>query len=761
MIHGPRSRRRLSTRTNSLAASSWLILAGGAVTSLVLPGPSDGVPIRTTLVVTLGVFFVSLLGRLVLAAKLAPRRRAALLFLAVAVALWALGSASVSAAMTVSAVAFPAPGEILCLASYLGMAAFLLLDVRRLPATTVSIWLEAAVVCGAAVCLAAFVVISPVAGSFAEGGIALLLAVLFPLINLLLAGITLAQLWLRVRAPSRSAAALVVGFVGLAVADSNFIVRSSEQHYSSSIVLDAVWGVSFALIVGAACARPSSDAVGPIQRPHGVVLVAGVGLAVVVLVLDSTGVVGLIIKGFALLTVVSAGALLVRALQDARGAAEAMRLSLTDELTGLPNRRALMTVSDQELRLGRPVGIMLLDIDGFKDVNDSLGHAVGDDVLIAIARRMRAGLDGKFMVARLGGDEFAILSTDQDALGLFETARELRSELRAPLRVEGIDLSLDASIGITVCDTEQATSADLLRRADIAMYEAKASRVGVLLFDSSQDGFARRRLQRGDELRRGIVADELVVWYQPQIDARTRQVVAMEALVRWSHPTEGLLSPIAFLADARRSGLMPALTEVVMQQVIADARRWARVGFDFRVAMNWAPPELMSDQLLPKLFEALDRADLPADRLVVEVTEDSFLSDPERARMVLHQLRAHGLQVSIDDYGTGFSSLAYLRDLPVQELKMDRSFISDIATDERSQMIVRTTTQMARALGLRLVAEGVEDQEAAGLLLPLGVDVLQGYHIGRPMPAQAVDPWVRDWALSTAVVPQARRGSDR
>ncbi|HEX5331477.1 MAG TPA: EAL domain-containing protein [Cellulomonas sp.] len=761
MVHGPWNRRRLSTRTSWLAASSWLILAVGAVTTLALPGPPDGVPVRTALVVTLAVFFASLLGRLVLVAPRDPRRRGALLFLAGAVALWALGSASVSAAMTVGVVTFPAPGEILCLASYLGMAAFLLLDVRRLPATTVAIWLEAAVVCGAAVCLAAFAVLTPLAGRFAEGGVALLLAVLFPLINLLLAGITLAQLSLRVRVPSRSAAALVVGFVGLAVADSNFIVSSSGGRYSSSIGLDAIWGVSFAAIVGAACARPPSDAVGPIQRPHGVVLVVGVGLAVVVLVLDLTGFVGLVIKGFALLTLLSAGALLVRALQEARGAAEAMRLSLTDELTGLPNRRALMTASDEELRQGRPVGIMLLDIDGFKDVNDSLGHAVGDDVLISIGRRIRAVLDAKSMVARLGGDEFAVLSSDDDALGLFETACEIRSAVRAPLRVEGIDLSLDASIGITACDTEQATSADLLRRADIAMYEAKASRVGVLLFDSSQDGFARRRLQRGDELRRGIMADELVVWYQPQIDARTRQVVAMEALVRWSHPTEGLLSPIAFLTDARRSGLMPALTEVVMLQVIADARRWATAGFEFRVAMNWAPAELMSDQLLPKLFEMLDRADLPADRLVVEVTEDSFLSDPERARMVLHELRAHGLQVSIDDYGTGFSSLAYLRDLPVQELKMDRSFISDIATDERSQMIVRTTTQMARALGLRLVAEGVEDQQAAALLLPLGVDVLQGYHISRPMPAQAVDPWVRDWALRTAIVPQARLGGDR
>jgi EAL domain-containing protein (putative c-di-GMP-specific phosphodiesterase class I) len=302
---------------------------------------------------------------------------------------------------------------------------------------------------------------------------------------------------------------------------------------------------------------------------------------------------------------------------------------------------------------------------------------------------------------------------------------------------------------------DDTSATDLLRRADIAMYEAKEARSGALLYDTSQDGFSAQRLRRAEELRHGIAADELVLWYQPQVDAATRKITAMEALVRWEHPTEGLLTPAAFLADARRAGLMPALSDVVMRQVVVDARRFTDAGFRFRVAMNCAPPELLGGQLLPRLFAALEDAGLPGDAVLIEVTEDSFLSDPERAREALHDLRAHDVQASIDDYGTGFSSLAYLRDLPVQELKMDRSFVSTLLSDDRTRLIVETTTKMAHAMGLRLVAEGVEDEDTARALVAMDVDVLQGYHIAAPMPVEAVGPWVRRWA--TQPVPELRR----
>ena len=728
-----------------LAPTSWIVLLLGTGSTLFLPGPQDGGPIRMALVVTLTVFFVVLFARLLLAAAQFTDRRISLLFLAAGVALWAAGSATVIAGQLTTAVSFPAPGEVLNLASYLGMAAFLLLDVPRRQIPTAAIWLEAAVVCCAAACLAAFVVLTPLSGTFVRGGVPLLLAILYPLIDLVLGTLVLAQTMLRQRDRSWRAVVMMAGFLGLAIADSSFVLRLASDAYSSSLLLAALWGASFAAIVGAACVRPKVAEARPIARQNIGVLPVAAALGVVVLVMHPMGPIGWFVMAPAIVTLVCTLARMTLALREAQGAAEAMRLSLTDELTGLPNRRALMSATDDALKAGTPFGLMLLDLDGFKDVNDSLGHSTGDEVLTSLAERMRSALDPDVLVARLGGDEFALLVPGADDLELLECAERVRAVLQQPLRVEAIDLSLDASVGIAVRSVVDTSSTELLRRADIAMYEAKESRAGSLLFDSSQDGFSRQRLHRGEDLRQAIADDQLVVWYQPQVDARTRQVVAMEALVRWQHPSEGLLPPISFLSDARRFGLMPALTEAVMHKVLADARRWIDAGFEFRVAMNCAPPELVGGQFLPRLFAALERAKLPGDSLLVEVTEDSFLADPERARDALFDLRAHHVQTSIDDYGTGFSSLAYLRDLPMSELKIDRSFVANVTHDERARMIVSTTIQMAHALGLRLVAEGVEDAETAAELLPLGIDTFQGYHIARPMPVDEVAPWVRAW----------------
>ena len=548
---------------------------------------------------------------------------------------------------------------------------------------------------------------------------------------------------LRQRHRSLSTALLTLGFLGLAVADSYFILSLTSDVYSSSVVLDAVWGVSFAAIVDGACARPRPAVAGPLWRNSAYLLPLAAAPAVEVLVLNPVGIIGRCVTAPAVVTLVGTAVRMMLALHEAQGAAEATRLSLTDQLTGLPNRRALLVAAGEALRSGSPLGLALLDLDGFKEVNDTLGHAVGDEVLRSLANRMRAALDQEVLVARLGGDEFSLLARGDNGLRLYEIAEQVRAVLRNPLRVDGIDLSIDASVGITIREAGDTSSTELLRRADIAMYEAKQSRAGVLLFDASQDGFSRQRLRRGEELRLAMAQGQLVVWYQPQVDARTRDVVALEALVRWQHPTEGLLAPAACLPEARRAGLMFTLTEVVMHIVLADLRRWVDAGFTFRVAMNCAPQELVGGQFLPRLFEALDRAGLSGESLLVEVTEESFLSDPKRARAALLGLRANHVQASIDDYGTGFSSLAYLRDLPVQELKMDQSFVFKVLSDERSAMIVRTTTQMAHALGMRLVAEGVEDAQTAAALITLGVDVFQGYHIARPMPAEQVGAWVR------------------
>jgi EAL domain-containing protein (putative c-di-GMP-specific phosphodiesterase class I) len=274
------------------------------------------------------------------------------------------------------------------------------------------------------------------------------------------------------------------------------------------------------------------------------------------------------------------------------------------------------------------------------------------------------------------------------------------------------------------------------------MYQAKSSGSGVLLYDSTRDGFSRQRLRTAEELRRGIETGQLQVWYQPQVDAATGLPCAVEALVRWVHPKDGLRQPGSFLEIARHSGLMPALTEAVVERVAADARRWQQQGLGLHVAVNFAPAELLDAVVLEGLLRQVVEAGLPRDSVILEVTEDSFLAEPDRARAAIERLRCQGIQVSIDDYGMGYSSLSYLRDLPVQELKIDRSFVADLLLDPRSRLIVSTTTQLAHGLGLRTVAEGVEDEALAAELLALGVDVLQGYYFARPMPGAEVAGWV-------------------
>jgi diguanylate cyclase (GGDEF)-like protein len=579
----------------------------------------------------------------------------------------------------------------------------------------------------------------------------LLLAILYPVIDLLLAAIVLGQLLLRQRDPSRRTVALAISFLGLATADSSFLVNLANHSYSSNVLLAMVWGSSFAILVGAAVSRPRAVLGRPAEPHNSRLMLAGTAVALVLLVLHPEGTIGWFVVIPAVVTLVCAGGRLVLALRESEGAAEALRLSLTDELTGLPNRRALLAETGRRLAHDEPVAFLLLDLDGFKDINDSLGHEVGDQVLEHLAKRLRSGVRHESMVARLGGDEFALLVRTQDELKLFTIAHDVRELLKEPLTVGGLDVSLDASIGITVRSSGDTTGVGLLRRADIAMYEAKQMRAGALMFDSTLDGVSHQRLRRIEDLRQALAENQFTLWYQPQVDARTGEVVAMEGLIRWQHPTEGLLAPMAFLPDARHGGFMPALSEVVLDIAVRDAERWHEQGHRFRVAMNCAPPELLGGRLLPLMFDRLARSGLPRDRFLIEMTEDSFLANPEHARDALYELRAHDVQASIDDYGTGFSSLAYLRDLPVQELKLDRSFIATMLDDPRSRMIVQTTVTMGHALGMRLVAEGVEDAATAAELVVLGIDILQGYHIARPMLADQVDDWVLRWSARPAL----------
>ena len=739
-----RSLRDGETLVRVLGPVGWVVIVGGGLSAF-FAAPADSSEVdQPILVFTLALFFTLLMIRIVTAAVIWPSRRLALIALAIGILLWAVGSAILNAAVPASATTFPAPGEFFFLASYLGLAAFVVLDATSRSSRAETAWLDAAIVLGGTGAIAGALLLSPFASNFPEGGIALLVAVLYPLIDLVLALVVVGQWALSARPWSWRTASLIAGFVLMAVADSSLVLNLSEGTYAFSIYLDMMWGAAFMLIAGAAVA-PRPPQVSMARRLPGGFLIASFVAAIFLLLIRPQGVLGWAIAIPAAVTLLATGARLAVALRESRQAAEAFQLAQTDDLTGLPNRRAVLRALDDGIAAQRPMGLMLLDLDGFKEVNDTLGHSAGDTLLELIALRMRDSLPQEIQLARIGGDEFAILVHDDDELDLLERAQSIRQTLLAPAKVDGMDLAMHASLGITIREPGDTRAADLLRRADVAMYEAKVTRSGAQLYDAQRDEFSRQRLRMGEELRRSLQKGHVVVWYQPKVDAMTQMAVGMEALVRWAHPERGMIPPMAFLSVARRSGLMHELSEVVARAAVADAQKWQRAGLDLNVAINLAPSELLSGKLLPLLYDFIHRAEIPSHTITVEVTEDTFLADPERARDILTEVRRHGLKTSIDDYGTGFSSLAYLRDLPVTELKMDRSFVATVCTDDRSRLIVSSTIDMAHALDLRVVAEGVESAAVTAEVVAMGVDLLQGYHMSPPMPANQVEAWVRQW----------------
>lgn len=746
-----RPRHRLLHRAHRVVAiTMWVVLVGGLAANLVAQRASYRTG-QAILLTTLGAFFVLLLLRLALAVRLYPSRRVPLSLLLATVATWSLGSMSVNAASLEEQTHFPGPGEWLFLLSYLGMAGYLVMDVDRRPARAARSWLDIAVIGGATSCLASLLLVTPIRFASGAEGVSLLLSLLYPLADLALALVVLGQSLLQTRTDRRTSLMMGAAFVSLACADSGFALQVSTPTYDFGFTSNALWGGGWALLVAAAC-RPRQRIMRAIPRVAGTgVLVSAGVVALAVLTIRPDDTLAYYTVPPAVVTMAAVGARMVLALRDANVAAEAVALSETDDLTKLPNRRAVHARLASCLQGHRRQALMLLDLDGFKEINDTLGHHAGDTVLRFVAVRMHEALDSDVMVARLGGDEFAILLPTTDEIDLMETAHRVLHELAEPVVVDGIEISPSGSIGITVVEPDDTESGEVIRRADVAMYQAKSSRSGATVYDPHLDEFSRSRLELVEDLRRGLAERQIEVWYQPQVDAATMRVDALEALVRWRHPTQGLLSPVAFLPAARRVGLMGLLSEHIAWQAVRDLEHLRGQGLDLRVAINCAPAELLSQTFLPRLYAALEEWDVPADRLVLEVTEESFLADPQRARDVLLELRGHGVQVSIDDYGTGFSSLAYLRNLPVQELKIDRSLIRDVSSDERTRMIVASTIQLAHALDMRTVAEGVESATDLARLVSLGIDVLQGYHVARPMPAGEVEAWVREWTASAAL----------
>ena len=430
--------------------------------------------------------------------------------------------------------------------------------------------------------------------------------------------------------------------------------------------------------------------------------------------------------------------------REVRGFNEVKQQALTDELTGLANRRALLETAARVLTTAsarRPAALLLLDLDGFKEVNDSLGHTAGDHLLRQIGPRLQPALRPGEVLARLGGDEFAVLLPEAGLDEAQERAERLRKLILQPFSVEDIRLHVGVSIGVATAPVPAATVQEMLRCADVAMYAAKSAREGVHVYVPDPHGGSGDRLRTMEELRVALQSDQLVVHLQPQISLTDERVVGVEALVRWMHPVRGLLSPADLLPAAEQAGLLRPLTDTVLELALTATARWWP-GERVPVSVNLAAANVNDLDLPSKVAAALRRHGLPPEALTLELVEDTLMADPERGRQVLAELRRLGVRTSIDDYGTGYSSLAYLRHLPADELKLDRSLTADVDQDRRAAAIVRHTVALAHELGLRLVVEGVEDSATGAALARLGCDIAQGYAIARPMPVEDFLAWL-------------------
>jgi len=419
------------------------------------------------------------------------------------------------------------------------------------------------------------------------------------------------------------------------------------------------------------------------------------------------------------------------------------RLAHSDSLTGLANRLHLANRIDdavEQLHIGPTdsdgIALLLLDLDGFKAVNDSFGHALGDELLTMVARRLRGSLRPNDVGARLGGDEFAVLLEGVDHEQALAAAHRVLAAISTPFVLSRSTVAISASIGL-VHATDARDSQDLMRDADVAMYRAKADgKSRVVSFERSMQDRVIGRLQLETELRRSVDQGDFVLHYQPLIDLDTLSVVGVEALIRWQHPTRGLLAPAEFIDVAEDTGLIVPIGRWVIDQATHDAAGWqASSGLPLSIAVNLSPRQLHDPELVQCTAEALANAGLAPETLIIEITENLLLKDTELARARLAELRALGVKVAVDDFGTGYSSLAYLDQYPVDILKIDRSFVDPLGGNARSAALVRSIIDMASALDIDAIAEGVEDAGQLATLQSLGCRLAQGFFFARPRPA--------------------------
>jgi diguanylate cyclase (GGDEF)-like protein len=676
------------------------------------------------------------------------RGRAAALILGCSLLVWAVGDIVLTVESLGGATPpTPSLADVFYLAfyplAYVAVVIFMRGQVRRLTAPN---WLDGAVAgLGAAAVCAAFAfhsILVSTGGSVA----ATITNLAYPIGDLLLLALVVggtAVLSNGRRAPWL----LLASGISLNVAGDTFnLFQTTAGSSTVGRIFDGIaWPTAILLMSMAVWLRPHASDLVAAERPSGFVL-PGLGAVsgLAVLFIGSVHHMGRVALALAMATLAAVGVRMVLSVRTLRSVTEERhRQSVTDHLTGLGNRRHLFNVLDTffaELTdpqiPARALAFLFIDLDHFKEINDSFGHPAGDELLRQLGPRLRSCLRASDVLVRLGGDEFAVVLVDADSEYGIEVAGRLAASLDAPFVLDVMSASISGSIGIAMAPADAADSAELLRCSDVAMYRAKLGDIPVARYERGLDT-GTSPLLLVEELRTAVETGGLVLHYQPQLDMSSGKIVALEALIRWPHPRLGIVPPLKFLPFAEEAGLMRPLTAWVLRQALSQCATWRGGGHEVTISVNISTSNLLDAGFTELVGSLLDLHDLPPAALVLEMTETSIISDFERSSQVIEELRDLGLIVSIDDFGAGFTSLAYLSSLAVGELKLDRTFITGLASGERKRdpELVRATIDLGHALGMRVVAEGVEDEATLELLHDLGCDLAQGYCISRPKPA--------------------------
>jgi diguanylate cyclase (GGDEF)-like protein len=721
----------------------WLVLA---------PRPGDSVLINGW-----GVdLFELVAGALCVASGLRRRTaRAVPLIIGASLLTWTLGDVALTIeSLGGATVGSPSTADAFYLAyfplAWLGIALFIRGATRRM--TSVN-WLDGAVAgLGAATVCAAFA-FKAVEHATGMGPLGAAVDLAYPLGDVLLLLVVAGGTTVLSRR-RKTPWLLLAGGITINVVGDTMNLLGPSVGGSLGTTLNAIaWPTSILLMSMAMWLRPRpADPLEQPCEPSSVLPALAAAAALAILLMGSMGHVDGVAIGLATATIL---AVVLRTVWSIRGlralTKERHHLSVTDHLTGLGNRRRLSEILDAffdgRSEDQRRLAFLFIDLDGFKEVNDSFGHPAGDEILRQLGGRLTGSLRQSDLLVRLGGDEFAAVLIDADAEQAAAIADRLGASLHEPFAIDALGVQLGATIGIALTPGDAGDTGELMRCADLAMYRAKLAGEPFAFYEAGLD--SSDRLVMAEELRQAIESDQLTLHYQPLLDLRSGTVVKVEALVRWPHPSLGLLSPLEFLPLAEEARLMGALTRWVLNQALTQCAAWHRAGRQISVSVNVSASDLLDSEFVGLVATSLARHELAAEALILEITETTVITEFERSTRVLQALRDLGVGVSLDDFGAGFTSLAYLGRLPASELKLDRSFIARLTAGagDRDVALVRATIDLGHALGLSVVAEGIEDAHTLELLGELRCDLGQGYFVGRPQPALAV------W-FSSAVAPQ-------